>query len=323
MILTSGTISYLGSNIAVFTLSTIAFVGVVNILRTWDFDATTNQQYTNEKKSFLIATIINFLLIVKIILSFYLLYLTDSLVPFIKAAMCGVGVVNATSFGWELLMLKIILLMLFGLWLGIDKNDMKATNYPFLKFKFKFFILIYFLMIIELSLDLNTIVGLDTQKIVSCCSVTFSSSTQTGSLFSFSRMSIGLLLSATVFLYFVFGILSFYKSKAHIGFGTISLLLVYIGLLGLIYTFSPYVYELPTHTCPFCIIQKDYYYIGYLFYISLLFGSFFGIRSSFNSLFLRVNNKKDTIVSFIFIIMFNLLGIYYVLGYYLKNGVWL
>ena len=35
---------------------------------------------------------------------------------------------------------------------------------------------------------------------------------------------------------------------------------------------SPYFYELPTHHCPFCILQSEYGYIGYLLY-GALFGS--------------------------------------------------
>lgn len=323
MILTSGTISYLGSNIALFALSSVAFIGVLKILKSWNFDSTTNLQYSNEKQSFLISTIINFLLIVKIILSFYLLYLIDSLVPFIKAAMCGVGVINATNFGWELLTLKIVLLILFGLWIGTDKTDMKSSNYTYLKFKFKFFILIYILMIVELFLDLNTVIGLDTQKVVSCCSITFSNTNQVGSLFSLSPQSVGLVLAIVFSLYLISGITALFKEKATIFFGAISIVLIYVGLLALIYTFSPYVYELPTHTCPFCLIQKEYHYIGYFFYISLIFGCFFGIKSGFSYLFLNTRNKKDILISITMISIFILLGLYYVLGYFLKNGVWL
>ncbi|MDP3214831.1 MAG: hypothetical protein Q8S73_12050, partial [Deltaproteobacteria bacterium] len=32
---------------------------------------------------------------------------------------------------------------------------------------------------------------------------------------------------------------------------------------------SLYIYELPTHHCPFCIIMEEYGYIGYLLYIPL------------------------------------------------------
>ncbi|MCK9161492.1 MAG: hypothetical protein M0O97_01860 [Arcobacteraceae bacterium] len=323
MILTSGTVSYLGTSVAIFSLATIAFIGSVKILKSWDFNSTSNLQYSNEKYSFLISTIIYFLLMIKIILSFYILYLIDSLVPFIKAAMCGVGVINATSYGWYLLGLKIILLVLFGLWISAHNKDMQETNYPFLKFKFRFFILIYLLLIIELILDLQTIIGLDTQRIVSCCSVTFANTNKIGDFISLSRDDMGITFGIVFTLYFILGVLSYFRQKISIAFGFVSIMMIYTGLLVTIYTFSPYVYELPTHTCPFCLIQKEYHYVGYAFYILLIFGSFFGIKSGFNYLFLKTLNKKDIILSLALNTLFVLIGLYYVLGYYFHNGVWL
>ena len=37
-----------------------------------------------------------------------------------------------------------------------------------------------------------------------------------------------------------------------------------------------YFYELPTHHCPFCLLQRDYHYIGYALYLSLLPAGIFG-----------------------------------------------
>jgi len=36
-------------------------------------------------------------------------------------------------------------------------------------------------------------------------------------------------------------------------------------------------YELPTHHCPFCILQKEYGYVGYILYIALLGGGVAGM----------------------------------------------
>jgi len=38
-----------------------------------------------------------------------------------------------------------------------------------------------------------------------------------------------------------------------------------------------YFYELPTHHCPFCILQREYHYVGYLIYVTVLGG---GIAAS-------------------------------------------
>ena len=49
-------------------------------------------------------------------------------------------------------------------------------------------------------------------------------------------------------------------------------------ILVLIFSFiSLYIYELPTHACPFCLLQKEYHYIGYPLYLTLFGGAITGI----------------------------------------------
>ena len=45
-----------------------------------------------------------------------------------------------------------------------------------------------------------------------------------------------------------------------------------VSVASLISFISLYFYELPTHRCPFCILQREYHYIGYPLYITLLIG---------------------------------------------------
>jgi len=50
-----------------------------------------------------------------------------------------------------------------------------------------------------------------------------------------------------------------------------------ISYYGVVYFFGTYIYELPTHKCPFCMMQKEYHYVGYLLWGTLFFGSAFGL----------------------------------------------
>ena len=40
---------------------------------------------------------------------------------------------------------------------------------------------------------------------------------------------------------------------------------------------SVYIYQLPTHHCPFCLLQQEYGYVGYPLYISLFVGGIAGM----------------------------------------------
>ena len=55
-------------------------------------------------------------------------------------------------------------------------------------------------------------------------------------------------------------------------FALISGLFFIAGTASILSFISLYVYELPTHHCPFCLLQKEYGRIGYPLYASL-FGS--------------------------------------------------
>jgi len=323
VILTSATVGYLGAQSALYALALVSGVKAWQILRTWDFNKSTKEQYANEKNAYLVSTVIIFLLFFKALLAIFLIYLIDSLTPFIRAAMCGVGVLNATILGWELIFLKMALIALFGLWLKSDLKDKEALDYPLIKFKFRFFLIILFLMSIELLFDYIMIFSLETQKVVSCCSVTFSAQNELAGFISLERSFVGVVFFITALFYLLLGVASFFYKKAQPFFGVFAIFYLIVGLFFVVYTVSPYVYELPTHTCPFCIIQKEYFYIGYLFYLFLFMSGFYGIKRGFSKLFLKENGKKDIILSLIFGLIFIALSLLYTFGYYIKNGVWL
>ena len=61
---------------------------------------------------------------------------------------------------------------------------------------------------------------------------------------------------------------------------------------------SCYIYELPTHHCPFCILQKEYGYIGYLIYLTLLGGAIAGLSVGALMPFRRMKSLSDILPAF-------------------------
>jgi hypothetical protein len=49
-----------------------------------------------------------------------------------------------------------------------------------------------------------------------------------------------------------------------------------ISIGAIISALSVYIYELPSHHCPFCILQPEYHFIGYPMYGAILVGSICG-----------------------------------------------
>ncbi|MBA1432261.1 MAG: hypothetical protein FAF04_01390 [Epsilonproteobacteria bacterium] len=306
-------------NILFVVFATIAFVNAVKILLHYDADATTPQQYALEKKSYLSATIVKFIFYLKVPLFLFFIYTLDNLSSLLPGAMCAAGVVSATSYGTPLLFLKILNLYIFAFWIVLNDEDMKYETQPYLKKKFLLFCIAYFLLIAEIVLEGVMFFSMDANSVVDCCGAIFSTTSATY-LAELLGAPSSLLLSL---FYGVFAaMLLFYILKNRYIYALLNILYLIIALITLIAFFGTYIYELPTHHCPFCLLQSDYNYIGYFLYIILFVGTFFGFIIGV------IDFKKEEIlkrfrISLFYNTVYMFIVSYYPLSYYLKNEVWL
>jgi len=302
-----------------FIFGSVGFFIALKIIFFYDVKATTQRQYALEKQSYLSATIIKFLLFFKTISFFFFVYTLNKLSLFLPGAMCAAGVVNALSSGTALLLLKILNLYIFAFWIVLHNEDMEYEQQPYLKAKFVFYSVAYLLLVTEIALELNFFYSLDPSSVVDCCGAIFS--TTDGSYLA-SLLAVDFSYQLSVF-YLLYGlIVLFYLLKNRYLFAVINLLFVIAALITLISFFGTYIYELPTHHCPFCMLQADYYYIGYFLYLFLFLGTFNGI-----SVGILAFKKEKELAKFRYALFFNTLYLlcvsYFPLAYYLKNGMWL
>jgi hypothetical protein len=309
---------FLFSESILYLLSVIAFLGAIQILKNWDFNATTTKQYQLEKRAFLIVTIILFTLTLKILLLPYFAYTIDKLSLLIPGAMCGAGVISANSYGNPLLFLKIIILFFIGIWLIINQKDQQAIDYPYFKIKFRFYLFIFFMMTLEYLLDIAYFSHISTSDVVQCCSAIFGISGNNPIPFN---LTVPLLLVIFYLLYILSILLSVQKNALLLFI--VSLLFLYIGYESVVHFFGTYVYQLPTHKCPFCMLQKEYYYVGYIIWATLFLGVFFGIANAVLKLLIHHEERKLYHMAILFNTIFVILCSSYVVVYYIQNGVWL
>ena len=319
ILLSNEIIIFLFVQIILFILLSIAFYFSLSIIKNWDFNKTTNKQYKLEKTSYLVILIISFTLIVKIVLFPYFAYSLDNLSNIVPGAMCAAGIIGANEFGQINLTLKILILFFIGVWLIINSLDLKEKTYPFTKKKYFLYIFIFILSIVELFLDFSFLENISTKEPVMCCSVIFGVN-NTGSKIPFD-LSISNLLIVFYLLYILTTILSLQKSS-FLNL-IINFMFLYIGYYAVTYFFSTYIYQLPTHQCPFCMLQKEYYFVGYFIWGTLFLGTFFGISSFILKTFINKDLAYTYKYSLIFNTLFVFLCSFYVIRYYLVNGVFL
>jgi hypothetical protein len=197
---------------------------------------------------------------------------------------------------------------------------MNNESLKFTKLKFYIFIAAFILLILEIWYELSFFMALDVDKIVSCCGTLFSvaSSSSISIIFSIPNSVV-----VTVFYISLASIIIGYFIKNELFFVISNLLFFIISIISLILFFGTYIYELPTHHCPFCFLQKEYHYVGYLLYATLFAGTFSGISGGILSLLEKNYPKKYFFYSLLFNLAYSFIITAYVLVYYLKNGVWL
>ena len=319
MILTPAVLTLFIINGIFLLFATIAFVLSVKIFLNWDINATTQSQYSLEKQSFLTATIIKYIFAIKLPLFLFFVFTLDKISTLLTGAMCAAGVVNATEYGTYLLMLKLLNLYLFGFWLTLHYLDIKNPNLPYTKIKFEFFIIAFLFFVVEIILEGIMFASINIEKMVSCCGTLYSSA---------SSSAIGdiLTINTPLLLGLFYGnfllLLLFYFLRIKYLFALSNITFIIIALISLISFFGTYIYELPTHHCPFCFLQSDYYYVGYFIYTFLFIGTFYGIRSAIMEV-LGEEKAKSYTISLIFNTLYLLLVSAYPIVYFIKNGVWL
>jgi len=319
MFLTPQIITLTVVNILFVIFATIAFVNALKVVLFYDKEATTQTQYILEKKSYLSATIIKFIFYVKIPLFIFFVYTLDDLSNILPGAMCAAGVVSATRYGTPLLFLKIINLYIFAFWIVLNKEDMLYEEQPYLKSKFFLYCIAYFLLIGEIVLESIMFGTLDVSSVVDCCGAIFSTTSQTY-LATLLKLSPTILLGSFYGLYIL--LILFYIVKNRYIYSVLNILFVIVSLITLIAFFGTYIYQQPSHHCPFCLLQSDYNYIGYLLYIVLFIGTFYGFVLGLIE-FPKERLQKSYNISLIYNTIYVIIVSYYPIVYYCKNGVWL
>ncbi len=319
VLLSNEVIIYLVSETILFALLTLAAIALPALIAKWDYSSFDEGQLRLEKRSYLVMSIIYFVLILKSLLLVYFAYTLDRLALIIPGAMCAAGVIKANGYGNVLLALKIVLLFLSLFWISINRLDLSAREYPWHRIKSWLFAGMFLLFAAEYLLDLLYFTHISTVKPVTCCSVIF------GQLDGANMLPFGL---DTIRLAGLFYLLFLFIVLMHIGENDIGLLLANIAFLpvayyGVVYLFGTYVYELPTHKCPFCMLQKEYHYVGYLLWGLLFLSVWSALDYVIMKLFFSEHLPRLKRLSLWLLIFFVTLNSLYILLYYIKTGAFL
>ncbi|MEW6002466.1 MAG: hypothetical protein AB1638_07465 [Nitrospirota bacterium] len=97
-----------------------AYTISIKILRNWNIHSSTEEQLLLERKTYLISTMVKYCLAFEVISIFLFIYTADDIHRLLVGAMCATGSLNANSFGFPALYLKIIMFFLSAAWIALN-----------------------------------------------------------------------------------------------------------------------------------------------------------------------------------------------------------
>ena len=307
---------------AVTALATVgaAWFGL-QIIRKWDLSSGSELQLGLEKKTYLISTVMAYAFGFQIISLFLFIHTADSLCTMFTGAMCAAGTLAVNSFGYPVFVLKIVNFLFAGLWLIMNFTDNRAEDYPLIRKKYLLLLLIMPFVLAEAAVQAVYFFSLEADVITSCCGSLFSTegkgvvqdalSLPVGPIRTLFFISAAFVMAAGTRLYLT--------GKGAYLFSAASLVMFVVSALSLMLFISLYIYEIPTHHCPFCILKKEYHFIGYPLYGALLTGAVGGIGTGMLQPFRKIRSlalivpaiqKRLTLVAVILYLIFSALSVY-------------
>jgi hypothetical protein len=274
-----GIIALFVSSLLISGMVLYASVAGALILRYWDIKSGSETQLWLERKTYLVSTIIGYALVFQLFSFFLFIYTADTLHPFFTGAMCAVGSLNVNQWGFPLVMFKIITFLLAGLWLIINFADNRGYDYPLIKVKYLLLLVMAPLILTETIIQAKYFLGLNPEVITSCCGSLFTADTKgvASEIISWPRPVMEILFYVAMIGSLTLGAVFYRTGTMGYGFAAAVFVTLVVSIAAFISFISVYFYELPTHHCPFCILQQEYGYIGYFLYLLLLVGGLAGM----------------------------------------------
>lgn len=309
MLLNSWSITLLVTSAASLFVAGGAVRTAIRTLRFWDGDADTARQIELENETWLSALLMQYGMVLQILALLLLVLAADNYSEILIGAMCATGAFLANDYGIPLLLVKIVGIFFYGFWIVLHRLDISSEHLPLIRIKYGYVLLLVPLLLADMFLLILYLVNLQPDIITSCCGVVFGGAAGDGKnlvgpMPVFSLMA---LFYALAGLLFAGGFVlleridkGLFPGEKIIGilFSLLWLLFFALSLLVITAVISSYIYAMPFHRCPFDILRKEYYFIGYVIYFVLFTATFFGMSAGLTTLFTALLDMRQAVASF-------------------------
>ena len=333
MFLNSWSLGLTVSALAVLILGGVAGRTALRVLRHWDPASDSNRQIRLEGETWLAATLVEYVLGFQIATLILFVLAADQFCRVIVGAMCATGALLANGYGMPALAVKVVGVFLYGFWIVLHRLDITSESYPLVRAKYIYLLGLLPLLLLDATLQTLYIAGLKPDIITSCCGVVFAAAgEQTGNLLAnLDHATLLTLFYATAGLLAGAALLLRRRRPAPLVIAAALgwLWFFVLALVTVTVVFSSYIYAMPYHRCPFCILKPEYHYIGLAIYTALIVAAFAGITAALVHPLGRRDDLAEAVqryqeraarLSLIFLLLFIALASYHWLVYIFLGG---
>lgn len=287
--------------VAASLLASVVLAGAglfaVRLLARWDMTSGSQTQIALEKTTHLVSTLVAFVLVLEAGSLILFAFNADRMAPLFVGAMCAVGTLNASIYGFPTLWAKIVVFFAAFVWLAVDRVDGRTRDYALIRPKYVGLLVLAPLVFTEGALELAYFLDLKADTITSCCGKLFGEGKADlgGDMASIDpRLALGLFGGSSV-LAIGFGLMAGRGRIAAVLAGLAALAAFAMGLTAVVAALGPYVYEQPHHHCPFCLLKREYGHVGFALYLPLFLGTGSGLAAGVIAALPQSRNGREVI----------------------------
>ena len=243
------------------------------VLRHFDVSRVTEGQLALERQQELSTTLVRVAAGFTLANLLLTVLLAERLSHSLRGAMCGYGVFTSVSSGMPALGASVVVAVAAGAVSQVIGLDTRVRTLDLAKPLAELTLLLSALAAADLALTLRFLAELDLGVVASCCSTVVDSAR--GGAARFFEAPRAIAWSALVLCVLAVGsAFRSWKSPSHRGAlvsGALVLAAAPLAAAGITLYVAPHLFEVPTHTCPFCLFGSEGAWLGYP-----LFGGLYG-----------------------------------------------
>jgi len=272
--------------IAASAISSLVLAGAglfaLRLLRHWDPASGAERQIELERVTTLVTTVVAFVLVVEAASLVLFAFNADRMAPLFVGAMCAVGTLNASVWGFPTLWAKIVVFFAAFAWVVVDRVDGSTRDWALIRPKYVGLLALAPLVFAEGGLELAYFLDLRADTITSCCGSLFGEDKPNlgGDLAALDPLPAMALLAGGLVAAIGLGLAAPRRRTIAALHGIAAIAVFALALAAIVAAIAPYVYEQPHHHCPFCILKREYGHVGFALYVPLFVATGAGLASA-------------------------------------------